>query len=67
MTKPTKWLVSPVKIQISLGIRPVWLQTTFPNAVFGRTWTDAEELLKEKSFFILSFVFLSEFVIRQVL
>ena len=35
-------------------------------AVFRRTWTDAEELLKEKSFFILSFVFLSEFVIRQV-
>ena len=26
----------------------------------------AEELLKEKSFFILFFVFLSEFVIRQV-
>ena len=34
--------------------------------VFRRTWTDTEELLKEKSFFILSFVFLSEFVIRQV-
>ena len=27
---------------------------------------DAEELLKKKSFFVLSFVFLSEFVIRQV-
>ena len=36
------------------------------NQVFRRTWTDAKELLKEKSFFILSFVFLSEFVIRQV-
>ena len=36
------------------------------RAVFRRTWTDTEELLKEKSFFILSFVFLSEFVIRQV-
>ena len=35
-------------------------------AVFRRTWADAEELLKEKSFFILSLVFLSEFVIRQV-
>ena len=34
--------------------------------VFCRTWTDAEELLKKKSFFMLSFVFLSEFVIRQV-
>ena len=33
---------------------------------FRRTWTDAEELLKEKSFFILSFVFLSEFVNKQV-
>ena len=38
----------------------------FLFAVFRRTWTDAEELLKEKPFFILSFVFLSEFVIRQV-
>ena len=35
-------------------------------AVFRRTWTDTEELLKEKSFFILSFVFLSEFIIKQV-
>ena len=35
-------------------------------AVFRRTWTDAEELLKETSVFILFFVFLSEFVIRQV-
>ena len=24
MTKPTKWPVHPAKIQISLGIRPVW-------------------------------------------
>ena len=24
MTKPTKWHVRPVKTQISLGIRPVW-------------------------------------------
>ena len=36
------------------------------HRVFRRTWTDTEELLKEKSFFILSFVFLSEFIIRQV-
>ena len=35
------------------------------HIMFRRTWTDAKELLKEKSFFILSFVFLSEFVIRQ--
>ena len=42
--------------------------SNFPGhtTVFRRTWTDAEELLKEKSFFILSFVFLSELVIRQV-
>ena len=37
-----------------------------PITVFRRTRTDIEELLKEMSFFILSFVFLSEFVIRQV-
>ena len=28
MTKPTKWLVHPVKTQISLGYRPVW--SVFP-------------------------------------
>ena len=26
MTKPTKWPVPPAKTQISLGIRPVWLE-----------------------------------------
>ena len=41
-------------------------KVSLPEWVFRRTWTDTEELLKEKSFFILSFVFLSEFVIRQV-
>ena len=39
---------------------------SYIEVVLRRTWTDAEELLKEKSFFILSFVFLSEFVISQV-
>ena len=27
MTKPTKWHVRPAKIQISLGIRPVWSES----------------------------------------
>ena len=47
------------------GYRYHKLRKTFER-VFRRTWTVAEELLKEKSFFILFFVFLSEFVIRQV-
>ena len=28
MTKPTKWHVRPAKTQISLGIRPVWSETS---------------------------------------
>ena len=37
------------------------------DAVFRRTWTDAEKLLKEKYFFsILSFVFLSDFTAAGV-
>ena len=28
MTKPTKWHVHPGKIQISLGIRPVWSESS---------------------------------------
>ena len=28
MTKPTKWHVHPAKTQISLGIRPVWSETS---------------------------------------
>ena len=28
MTKPTKWPVSPAKTQISLGIRPVWSESS---------------------------------------
>ena len=28
MTKPTKWFVRPVKTQISLGIRPVWSESS---------------------------------------
>ena len=28
MTKPTKWHVSPAKTQISLGIRPVWSESS---------------------------------------
>ena len=28
MTKPTKWHVRPAKTQVSLGIRPVWLESS---------------------------------------
>ena len=28
MTKPTKWALRPAKIQISLGIRPVWSESS---------------------------------------
>ena len=28
MTKPTKWFVRPAKTQISLGIRPVWSESS---------------------------------------
>ena len=28
MTKPTKWSVGPVKYQISLGIHPVWSESS---------------------------------------
>ena len=28
MTKPTKWTVCPAKTQISLGIRPVWSESS---------------------------------------
>ena len=28
MTKPTKWHVRPAKIQLSLGIRPVWSESS---------------------------------------
>ena len=51
----------------SLPTHPFVISTMeLVGAVFRRTWTDAEELLKEKSFFILSFVYLSEFVIILV-
>ena len=51
----------PVFIFLAICLMP-----TCPGYVFRRIWTDSEELLTEKSFFILSFVFLSESVIRQV-
>ena len=28
MTKPTKWYMRPAKTQISLGIRPVWSESS---------------------------------------
>ena len=43
-----------------------WSYLQLDVSAFRWTWTEAEEILKEKPFFILSFVFLPEFVIRQV-
>ena len=31
-TKPTKWHVRPAKIQINLGIRPVWSESSLSDA-----------------------------------
>ena len=36
MTKPAKWHVRPAKTQISLGIRPVWSESSL-SAFFMRT------------------------------
>ena len=41
MTKPTKWYVHPAKTQISLGIRPVWSESSLC----------AQWIAKEPSFF----------------
>ena len=50
MTKPTKWQVCPAKIQISLGIRPVWSVfavclkqpwvLSYPLSAQRRLWSD---------------------------
>ena len=37
MTKPTKWHVSPAKTQISLGIRPVWTESSL-SALKKKAW-----------------------------
>ena len=58
-------LIFPLVALLHRSLARSLCERTF-KVVFRRTWTDTEELLKEKSFFILSFVFLSEFVIRQV-
>ena len=36
MTKPTKWHVRPAKTQISLGIRPVWSESSL--SVMKKAW-----------------------------
>ena len=35
MTKPAKWYVRPAKSQISLGIRPVWSESSLSAWVFS--------------------------------
>ena len=47
MTKPTKWQVGPARTQISLGIRPVWSESTLsawrkPGSL-ATHWTQSED------------------------
>ena len=39
MTKPTKWPVRPSKTQISLGMRPVWSESSL-----GALWVDKDQI-----------------------
>ena len=41
MTKPTKWPVRPAKTQISLGIRPVWSESSL--SVWRKLWPLANQ------------------------
>ena len=41
-TKPTKWPVRPAKTQISLGIHPVWSESSLLSARFWSDWADAQ-------------------------
>ena len=44
MTKPTKWPVCPAKTQISLGIRPVWLEYAWRNLGSSTThWAHSKD------------------------
>ena len=40
MTKPTKWFLHPAKTQISLGIRPVWSESSLSLAT---DWVHSED------------------------
>ena len=46
MTKPTKWFVHPAKTQFSLGIRPVWSESSLPAwrklGSLATHWTHSE-------------------------
>ena len=58
MTKPTKWHVRPVKTQISLGIRPVWSESSLcakwvAKDQFCHDAAQYEAILIIKEFFIL--------------
>ena len=47
MTKPTKWHVCPAKTQISLGIRPVWSESSLSAwrklGSFATHWAQSED------------------------
>ena len=47
MTKPTKWHVRPAKTRISLGIRPVWSETSLSAwrklVPLATHWADSED------------------------
>ena len=47
MTKPTKWHVRPAKTQTSLGIRPVWSESSLPAwrkiRSLATHWTHSED------------------------
>ena len=47
MTKPTKWHVRPAKTQISLGIRPVWSESSLSAwrklGPFATHWAHSED------------------------
>ena len=51
MIKPTKWLCNPVKVQVSLGVHPVWSESllsawrefgvlSYPLSAQRRLWSD---------------------------
>ena len=61
MTKPTKWYVHPRKTQISLGIRPVWLESSLSkwrklgslatHWAHSEDWSDWVDAQTDLSFF----------------
>ena len=49
MTKPTKWHVRPAKTQISLGVRPVWSESSL-DAQADMSSLCAQRVAKDPSF-----------------